>query len=154
MTAALLVLTLLQAPAAPNRPAAEDSPAQAAPASTVLTEAELDARTADVASRLRCPVCQQLSILDSPAELAQEMKAVVRERLAGGQSPEEVTAYFVSKYGEWILLDPPKRGFNLVVWLMPVATLGGGVVLLVFAFRRWLGAPRGGSEESPVSRAP
>ncbi|MGK7310970.1 MAG: cytochrome c-type biogenesis protein [Candidatus Longimicrobiales bacterium M2_2A_002] len=91
-----------------------------------------------VARQLRCPVCQQLSILDSPAELAVEMRAVVRERLEAGDSEDEVLAYFVSKYGQWVLLDPPKEGFNLVVWLAPLVLLIGGAAVLAKVFAGWL----------------
>ena len=79
----------------------------------------------------------RLSIQDSPTELAQDMKAVVREQLAQGKSEEEVTAYFVEKYGEWILLQPKAEGFNLTVYLLPVFSLvlGGGVVAM--GIRRW-----------------
>lgn len=140
MSVALVAVVLLfQATASSDEVAGARVSENGIVAAALPDGAELDALEQSVASRLRCPVCQQLSILDSPAELAQEMKAVVRERLAAGQSEEEVVAYFVSKYGEWILLDPPKRGFNLTVWLMPIAALGGGGLLLGFAFRRWLG---------------
>jgi cytochrome c-type biogenesis protein CcmH/NrfF len=71
----------------------------------------LEARVREVASELRCPVCQGESIEDSPAALAQEMKVIVREQLAAGRTPDEVKAYFVEKYGEWILLRPKARGW-------------------------------------------
>lgn len=101
-------------------------------------ESELEELTRQVASELRCPVCQQLSVEDSSSELARDMKNLIHDRLEAGETPDQVKAYFVSKYGEWILLEPPMRGFNLVVWLLPVfAFLGGGVVLY-FALRRWL----------------
>lgn len=106
-----------------------------------------------VAKQLRCPVCQQLSILDSPAELAVEMRSVVRERLDAGDSEEEVLAYFVSKYGQWVLLDPPKEGFNLVVWLGPVALLLGGAVVLTRVFRDWLRSADGDDAAAPVARS-
>ncbi len=106
-----------------------------------------------VAKQLRCPVCQQLSILDSPAELAVEMRSVVRERLAAGDTEEEVLAYFVSKYGEWVLLDPPKRGFNLIVWLGPVALLLGGAVVLSRVFRNWLRSADGDDPAAPITRS-
>ncbi len=102
-----------------------------------LMHRDIDALVAEVASQLRCPVCRQLSVLDSPAEMAQEMRAVIRERLEAGETPEEVKAYFVSKYGEWILLAPKKKGFNLIVWLLPVVGVLGGAVILGVAFRRW-----------------
>ena len=104
----------------------------------------LDEVTSQVASQLRCPVCRQLSIEDSSSELALEARALIRERLAGGQSPEEVKAYFVEKYGEWILLSPPKQGFTLLVWVLPVVALLAGAVVLARVFRRWLPEPGAG----------
>lgn len=104
--------------------------------------AELDALTSSVAAELRCPVCQGLSLADSPTELSMEMKAVIREQLAEGRSPEEVKAYFVSRYGEWILLEPPASGFNLLVYVLPLVALLLGLVVVVLLVRRWTGEPR------------
>ena len=101
------------------------------------TDAQLEARTREVASVLRCPVCQGLSIQDSPAELAVEMKQVVRDQIKAGKSNEEVKAYFVAKYGEWILLQPEARGFNLAVYVMPIVLLLGGGGLVLFLARKW-----------------
>ncbi len=100
-------------------------------------EAGLEARTRAVASQLRCPVCQGLSIEDSPTDLARDMRAVVRDRLASGSSAEEVKAYFVSKYGEWILLEPKPSGMNLAVYLLPVLALLVGAGVIVRSVRRW-----------------
>lgn len=102
----------------------------------------------DVAAQLRCVVCQSLSVADSPSETANQMRGIIRERLAAGESPAEVRAYFVEKYGEWILLAPPKSGFNLLVWVVPFAGLGLGLVLVAVVLRRWSrkippGAPAG-----------
>jgi cytochrome c-type biogenesis protein CcmH len=106
----------------------------------VTTDTALEARTSAVASQLRCPVCQGLSVQDSPSDLAQSMRAVVRDQLAQGRTPEEVTAYFVARYGEWILLAPKPSGFNLVAYAVPfVVVLVGGVVIVV-AVRRWTSA--------------
>src|SRR5512146_384952 len=80
----------------------------------------LEARTRAVASQLRCPVCQGLSIEDSPSELSQQMRNVVREQLRAGQSPDDVKRYFVSKYGEWILLSPEPHGVNVLVYALPL----------------------------------
>ena len=91
----------------------------------------------DVAAQLRCVVCQSLSVADSPSETASQMRGIIRERLAAGESPAEVRAYFVEKYGEWILLAPPKSGFNLLVWVVPFAGLGLGLVLVAVVLRRW-----------------
>ncbi len=90
-----------------------------------------------VAAQLRCVVCQSLSVADSPSETAHQMKAIIRERLAAGESPEQVKAYFVDKYGLWILLAPPRQGFNLLVWVVPFVGLAAGLVLVLVLARRW-----------------
>jgi cytochrome c-type biogenesis protein CcmH len=101
----------------------------------------LEARTSAVAAQLRCPVCQGLSIQDSPSELAQSMRSLVRDQLAEGKTPEQVKAYFVSKYGEWILLSPAPHGFNLLAYGLPVLIVLGGGALIALAVRRWTAAP-------------
>ena len=98
---------------------------------------DLEDRVRDVSSGLRCVVCQNLSVADSPSELAKEMRDLVREQLVQGKTPDEIRAYFVSRYGEFVLLDPPKRGFNLLLWGLPflAVVIGAGAVYLVA--RRW-----------------
>ncbi|HUF94013.1 MAG TPA: cytochrome c-type biogenesis protein CcmH [Candidatus Limnocylindria bacterium] len=91
----------------------------------------------EIASELRCVVCQNLSVADSPSEMAGQMRAVVRDRLAAGESPEQVRQYFVDRYGEWILLSPRRRGFNLVVWGVPVAAVAVGLAVTILLLRRW-----------------
>jgi cytochrome c-type biogenesis protein CcmH len=99
-------------------------------AQQLRNDAEIEATTKQLAAEMRCPVCQGVSIQDSPTELAQEMKSVIRQRLQDGESPAEVKAYFVDRYGEWILLRPEAHGFNLVVYILPIVglLLGGGLV--------------------------
>jgi len=93
------------------------------------TAKDLDARAAAIAARLRCPVCQNESVADSPAELAAQMRMLIREKLAAGETDKQIVDYFVSKYGEWILLEPPRRGLLWIVWLAPaVALLAGGYI--------------------------
>jgi cytochrome c-type biogenesis protein CcmH/NrfF len=111
------------------------------PAAQQAADTALEARTAAVAAQLRCPVCQGVSIQDSPAELAQQMRNLVREQLRTGKSPDEVKAYFVSKYGEWILLQPRASGFNILVYALPVLAVLGGLALIVVAMRRWTRPP-------------
>lgn len=101
----------------------------------------LERRTTAIASQLRCVVCQGLSIQDSPSELAQQMRGVVKEQLAAGKGEAEVVDYFVSKYGEWVLLSPRPEGFNLVAYVLPVAFLVGGVIAVIVAVRRWSAPP-------------
>jgi cytochrome c-type biogenesis protein CcmH len=100
-------------------------------------DSALEARTSAVAAQLRCPVCQGLSIQDSPSELAQSMRSLVRDQLAQGKTPEQVKAYFVSKYGEWILLTPAPHGFNLLAYAIPVLIVLGGGFFILLAVRRW-----------------
>lgn len=103
--------------------------------------AELDDLTAKVAAQLRCPVCRNQSVLESSSTLAREMQAEIRRRLARGESPEQVKSYFVSRYGEWILLEPPPHGINLLVYLLPAAGLLLGGWLVVHLVTQWTGAP-------------
>ena len=113
---------------------------------------DLDEQMRAIASGLRCPVCQNLSVADSTSELAQEMRAVIRDQLRAGKRPEEIRAYFVSKYGEWILLSPTPRGFGLVVWALPGLGALAGLGAAAWALRRWTRRstpPPGG----PVSEA-
>lgn len=102
-----------------------------------LSAEELDNLTAEVAAELRCLVCRGQSVLESSSQLAQEMKAVIRERLAGGESPDAVKAYFVRSYGEYILLRPKAQGVSLLVYLLPALVLLGGGLLLFRLFGRW-----------------
>lgn len=95
-----------------------------------------------LAAELRCPVCQGLSVADSPSGMASQMRDLIRERLEAGESPEAVKAYFVERYGEWILLAPKKEGFNLLVWLFPFLGLAGGGVVLFVVIRRWQKRPQ------------
>jgi cytochrome c-type biogenesis protein CcmH len=100
-----------------------------------------DATAHEIASELRCVVCQNLSVADSPSEMAAQMRAIVRERLAAGDSPEQVREYFVARYGEWILLAPRRRGFNLLVWGFPIAAVVVGLVAVAMLLRRWTRRP-------------
>jgi len=100
-----------------------------------------DADVNVVASQLRCVVCQSLSVADSPSEMAAQMRHLVRERLAAGETPDQVVRYFVEKYGDWILLAPPRRGFTLLVWLLPPVAVLLGLAVTVRRVRAWTRRP-------------
>lgn len=108
--------------------------------------ASLEEQVHHLSAELRCPVCQGLSVADSPSGMANQMRDLIRERLQAGESPEAIKAYFVERYGEWILLAPKREGFNLLVWVLPFLGLGGGGVVLVFVLRRWRRRPDAVSE--------
>ncbi len=114
----------------------------------------IEIRTQQIASELRCPVCQGTSINDSPSELAQQMKEIIRERLEAGQTPAQVKQYFVDKYGEWVLLQPKARGFNLVIYVLPVLALIGGALIVVAAVRKWTVAADDIESDTERSDAP
>ncbi len=144
-----LLLPLGARPAAARAtslPGQVPSAATQAPAATTtqaLPDSALDAETRALAEQLRCPVCQGVSIEASPTDLAKEMRSLVREQLAAGRTPDQVKAYFVSKYGEWILLAPKAKGFNLTVYLLPFVALLAGAAVIALAVRRWTRAPGG-----------
>lgn len=109
----------------------------------------LEAQTTKLASELRCPVCQGNSIQDSPSELAQQMRDLVRDQLRAGKTPDEVRAYFVDKYGEWILLEPKATGFNLVVYIVPLLVIVVGGAIVWRNLKRWTAA----APTSPADQA-
>ena len=120
-------------------------------AQTPARDAEIEATTRRLATELRCPVCQGLSLQDSPSELAQEMRGVIRDQLKAGRTPDQVKGYFIDKYGEWILLEPPATGFNLVVYALPVLAVLVGLFVVWRAVKRWTKPP--GTLPSPGSWA-
>src|SRR5438270_1672066 len=97
----------------------------------------LDQRVHDVASQLRCPICQGESVADSPSQLAQQMRGVIRQQLQSGRSEQEVIQYFRTSYGDQIIWSPPWQGFTLLAWLVPIGLLLAGIVLLLFVLRDW-----------------
>lgn len=116
-----------------------------------LAGAELDRVTHEVASLVRCPVCQGLSIADSPVDQAGDMRREVRELLAAGFARDQILEYFEKSYGEFIRLEPKAEGFNLVVWIAPLAAVVLGAVII--AWRVGHRAPRGASAAAAESLA-
>ena len=140
VTATLALFVSTPVGAQDARPSQPDAPMQGDPSLMDRESEELDARAAEIAAELRCPVCRNQSIVESNADLSREMHALVRERLVAGDTPEEVKEYFVSRYGEWILLEPQKKGINWVVWGLPFVALALGGVLAGVLVRKWAGS--------------
>ncbi len=116
--------------------------------------ATLQERVQSIAAGLRCPVCQNLSVADSPSELAQQMRAEIAVRLRAGQSGDQIRRFFVSRYGRWILLSPSGSGLGLVAWAAPAAAmLVGGLVVAFVVGRRTRGGSAVPDEGPPPTEA-
>ncbi len=102
----------------------------------------LDEQVQDVASQLKCPVCQGESVANSPALIAQQMRVVIRQQLQSGKSEQQVIAYFVDRYGQQIAWSPPWQGFSLLAWLVPIALVLIGGFLVFFILRDWRASSR------------
>ena len=142
-----LALAQTQAPSASAGPA--PAPAAAVPSSAPRDSA-IQTQARSIASGLRCPVCRGQSIQDSEAPLAGEMRELIREKLRNGESPQQIRQYFLSKYGEWILLQPEAHGFNLAVYVLPILGLLLGGAALFLAARRWTQAAAPIEAEEPT----
>jgi cytochrome c-type biogenesis protein CcmH len=129
-----LFLALLLLFAAPL--GAEPTLPPAALADTPLPDAVQEAKAQALMHELRCLVCQNQSIADSHADMAGDMRAVVRAKIAAGESPDDVRAWLIKRYGDWVSFDPPKRGAALGLWLAPLVFLGLGLLLALRLFRR------------------
>lgn len=114
----------------------------------ILADAGLEARARALSAELRCMVCQNESIDDSHADLARDLRLLVRERLKAGDSDDQVRAYLVQRYGKFILLKPPLELSTLLLWSAPalVLLLGGGAIALALLRRTRLAAVRALSE--------
>ncbi|HEY3111933.1 MAG TPA: cytochrome c-type biogenesis protein [Chloroflexota bacterium] len=110
---------------------------------------QLDQQTREIARLLRCPVCQSLSVADSPSELAVGMRALIRKQLAAGQSREQVIAYFVDRYGDEVLLDPPKTGFSQLIWWGAAGIPLAGAAIVVLFVRGRVRTARGPEPAEP-----
>lgn len=96
-----------------------------------------DSSFREVAKDLRCPTCTGLSILESDASFSVQIKDQVKEQMQLGKSKDEILSYFVERYGPWILREPPKKGFNLLAWLIPIVLLClGPVVIWMLVWKR------------------
>ena len=110
--------------------------AGAAQPDEVMKDPALEARARALSAELRCMVCQNQSIDDSDAPLAHDIRLLIRERIAEGETNDAVRAYLVSRYGDFILLKPPFKTETLLLWLSAPLTLALGALAIVLARRR------------------
>jgi len=131
MKHALLLLALIAAPVA-----ADPSTPPAALANTQLRDPAQEAKARDLMATLRCLVCQGQSIADSDASMAGDMRALVRSRIAAGETPDSVRAWLIERYGDYVSYDPPLGAATWPLWLAPIALLVLGAVIARSSFRR------------------
>jgi cytochrome c-type biogenesis protein CcmH len=111
------------------------NPSFAVNPSEVLKDPALETRARDVSQNLRCLVCQNQSIDDSDAELARDLRLLVRERIQAGDTNTQVTDYVVSRYGDFVLLKPPFKASTIVLWVGPAVAFIAGMIALILFFR-------------------
>jgi len=143
-TATLALLVLAQALA---------GPVEAVEPGEMLSDVALEARARHISQQLRCLVCQNQSIDDSAAELARDLRVLVRERLAAGDSDAAVLAFVEARYGEFVLLRPRFAPHTLVLWLTPLLLLAAAAYALRRWFRAHWSAARWAPEGEPLSPA-
>ena len=131
MKRALLALALIAAPAS-----AESALPPAPLADTQLPDSRQEAEAKALMETIRCLVCQGQSIADSNAELAGDMRALVRQRIAAGEKPAAIRVWLVRRYGAWVSYDPPLDRTTWPLWAAPLLFLGLGVVIASRSFRR------------------
>ena len=129
--ALLPLLVMLAAPAL-----ADSNLPPAALANTQLKDPAKEAKARDLMYTLRCLVCQGQSIADSDAEMAGDMRALVRQRIAQGESPDSVRRWMVARYGDYVTYDPPFSWITAPLWLAPLAMLAIGAWLARGSFKR------------------
>ena len=101
-----------------------------------MGDARPEDRVASIGASIRCPVCQGEAIIDSPSPTAKAMMEIVSEKVAAGETDQQIESYFQARFGEGILLDPPFAGKTLLVWILPVLAIAGGVWLILTRRRK------------------
>lgn len=103
-----------------------------------MNEEDVQDKVREISKTLRCAVCQSESVWESGAELASQMREIIRERVIAGESADEIRAYFVSRYGDFILLKPRTAGLNRLIWFGPFLLLAVSAFLLYRKMRSWI----------------
>ena len=118
-------------------PLLADSDLPPAPlADTQLSDPKQEAQAQALMETIRCLVCQSQSIADSNAELAGDMRAMVRERIAAGERPEAIRAWLIRRYGSWVTYDPPLNRLTWLLWAAPLLFVVVGLLVARSSFRR------------------
>ena len=118
-------------------------PALAVNPNEVLSDPALEARARALSAQLRCMVCQNQSIDDSNADLARDLRVLVRDHIKKGETDEEILAYLVSRYGEFVLLKPVFSFRNMLLWGAPFVLIGFGALIMILWARNRVGKTTG-----------
>ncbi|MGH8711440.1 MAG: cytochrome c-type biogenesis protein [Burkholderiales bacterium] len=110
--------------------------ARAADSAPAADDPQLDKRVMELAENLRCLVCQNQTIADSPAELAVDLKKQIREKMKQGQSDRDIIDYMVARYGDFVLYRPPLKGTTMLLWFGPLLFLAAGLAALFYRLAR------------------
>ncbi len=97
----------------------------------------LDDRVYAIARLLMCPVCTAQTVAESDSTVAQQMRAIIREKLIAGETQDQILRYFVAQFGEGVLAEPPRRGVSLLLYVAPAAALATGLAIAAASIRRW-----------------
>jgi cytochrome c-type biogenesis protein CcmH len=123
------------------------NPAHAVQPDEIMSDPAKESRARDLSRELRCMVCQNQSIDDSEAPLARDLRLLVRERIAAGDSDAQVMDFLVARYGEFVLLKPRLNSHTWLLWLLPPLALAGGGLAL-WMHNRWRTRPAAAEDES------
>ena len=123
------------------------------PPNTEKIELSTESEAYQIGLLLRCPVCQGMPIADSPADMAQAMMKKIRTMTNEGRERQEILDYFVSRYGEWVLLEPKQEGLNWIIWIVPPLVLLLGILWAMNRARKAQSTPSGGGPTEPSSQS-
>ena len=123
------------------------------PPNTEKIELSTESEAYQIGLLLRCPVCQGMPIADSPADMAQAMMKKIRTMTNEGRERQEILDYFVSRYGEWVLLEPKQEGLNWIIWIVPPLVLLLGILWAMNRARRAQSTPSGRGPTKPSSQS-
>ncbi len=114
----------------------------------IFTDAEQETRYQQLTMELRCAVCQNQSLADSDAPLAQDLRQEIFNMMQAGRTNDEIKQFLIDRYGDFVLYMPPVKSNTLVLWLMPAVLLFGGALVVLIVVRKRKLSPGGQEEEN------
>ncbi len=118
-----------------------------------LADPALEQRARSLSYEIRCVVCQSQSIAESDADIARDMRGLIREQIAAGRSDQDIRDYLVARYGDFILFEPPFKATTYALWIGPFVLLVAALIGVIVFFRRWAAQPVAPRELSAAERS-